>query len=260
MKHDNRIIDRSNDPRPDRVLEVKDLSVTYRTSSVFGKKTEFQAVKNVNFYIKPGEIMGLVGESGCGKSTLSRAILGMLDEAEITGEIIHHTKRPQMVFQDPFSSLNPSKTVGWIMEEPLRIFGKYSDIERKRRVIDMMHRVGLEKELATRKPNELSGGQKQRVSIGTALIRRPRLIIADEPVSALDVSIQGQILRLLLELREDLDLSYLFITHDLNVCYSLCDRVAVMYKGEIIEEGPVERVYNHPKQEYTKSLLEAALI
>ena len=260
MKHDNRIIDRSNDPKPDRVLEVKDLSVTYRTSSVFGKKTEFQAVKNVNFYIKPGEIMGLVGESGCGKSTLSRAILGMLDEAEITGEIIHHTKRPQMVFQDPFSSLNPSKTVGWIMEEPLRIYGKYSEFERKRRVVEMMHRVGLEKELANHKPNELSGGQKQRVSIGTALIRRPRLIIADEPVSALDVSIQGQILRLLLELREDLDLSYLFITHDLNVCYSLCDRVAVMYQGQIIEEGPVERVYNHPKQEYTKSLLEAAMI
>ena len=142
----------------------------------------------------------------------------------------------------------------------MRIFGKYDEKERKARVLDMMDRVGLERELIDRKPYELSGGQKQRVSIGVALIRRPRLIVADEPVSALDVSIQGQILRLLLELRDDLDLSYLFITHDLNVCYSICDRVAVMYNGQIVEEGPVERVYNDPQHEYTKTLLEAALI
>ena len=165
-----------------------------------------------------------------------------------------------MVFQDPFSSLNPSKTIGCIMEEPLRIFGKYSEKERKARVLDMIDRVGLERAHVNRKPNELSGGQKQRVSIGTALIRRPRFIIADEAVSALDVSIQGQILRLLLELRDDLDLSYLFITHDLNVCYSICDRVAVMYKGQIVEEGPVEDVYNNPQHEYTKKLLEASLL
>lgn len=259
MKHDNRIIDRSNE-QSDLVLELKDLSVTYKTSTIFGKKSQYNAVKHVNLSIRQGEIMGLVGESGCGKSTLSRAILGMLDDAEITGEIIHYTRRPQMVFQDPFSSLNPSKTVGWIMEEPLRIFGKYSEQERKARVLDMIDRVGLERAHVNRKPSELSGGQKQRVSIGTALIRRPRFIIADEAVSALDVSIQGQILRLLLELRDDLDLSYLFITHDLNVCYSICDRVAVMYNGEIVEEGLVEDVYNNPQHEYTKKLLEAALI
>ncbi len=259
MKHDTRIIDKSSEPS-DLVLDVRDLSVTYKTSSIFGKKTAFNAVKHVNLSIKQGEILGLVGESGCGKSTMSRAILGMLDDAEITGEIIHYTKRPQMVFQDPFSSLNPAKTVGWILEEPLRIFGKYSEAERKARVMDMIDRIGLERVHADRKPNELSGGQKQRVSIGTALIRRPRFIVADEPVSALDVSIQGQILRLLLELRDELDLSYLFITHDLNVCYSICDRVAVMYQGEIIEEGSVEEVYNHPKEDYTKSLLEAAML
>ena len=179
MKKDNRIIDKSTEAS-DLVLEVKDLSVTYKTSTVFGQKSTYQAVKDVNLTIKNGEILGLVGESGCGKSTMSKAILGMLDDAEITGEIIHYTRRPQMVFQDPFSSLNPAKTIGWIIEEPLRLFGKYDEKERKERVLDMMDRVGLERELATRKPAELSGGQKQRVSIATALIQRPRLIIADE--------------------------------------------------------------------------------
>jgi peptide/nickel transport system ATP-binding protein len=259
MKRDTRIIDKSNEPS-DLVLDVRDLSVTYRDSSIFGTKSTYQAVKHVNLSIKQGEIMGLVGESGCGKSTMSRTVLGMIEDADITGEIIHYTKRPQMVFQDPFSSLNPSKTIGWILEEPLRIFGKYGEAERKKRVLDMMDRVGLERELVNRKPSELSGVQKQRVSIGVALIRRPRFIVADEPVSALDVSIQGQILKLLLELRDELDLSYLFITHDLNVCYSICDRVAVMYKGEIVEEGPVEEVYNNPQHEYTKMLLEAAML
>ena len=259
MKRDTRIIDKSTEAS-DLVLEVKDLSVTYKTSTIFGQKSSFQAVKNVNFDIKNGEIMGLVGESGCGKSTMSKAILGMLDDAEITGEIIHYTRRPQMVFQDPFSSLNPAKTIGWILEEPLRLFGKYDEKERKERVLDMMDRVGLDRELADRKPAELSGGQKQRVSIATALIQRPRLIIADEPVSALDVSIQGQILKLLLQLRDELDLSYLFITHDLNVCYSICDRVVVMYKGEVVEQGTVEEVYQNPQHEYTKKLLDAALI
>ena len=259
MKHDNRLIDKSSEVS-DLVLDIKDLSVTYKTSSVFGTKSVYTAVNHVDLSIKQGEILGLVGESGCGKSTMSRAILGMLDDAEITGEIIHYTRRPQMVFQDPFSSLNPAKTIGWILEEPLRIFGKYDDQERKVRVLEMMDRVGLDRELINRKPHELSGGQKQRVSIGVALIRRPRFIVADEPVSALDVSIQGQILRLLLELRDELDLSYLFITHDLNVCYSICDRVAVMYKGQIVEEGPVEEIYNNPQHEYTKKLLEAAMI
>ena len=259
MKHNTCIIDKSTE-ESNLVLDIRNLSVTYKTSTIFGQKSTYQAVKNVSFNIKNGEIMGLVGESGCGKSTLSKAVLGMLDDADISGEIVHYTRRPQMVFQDPFSSLNPAKTIGWILEEPLRIFGKYDEKERKERVLDMMDRVGLDRELSDRRPAELSGGQKQRVSIATALIQRPRLIIADEPVSALDVSIQGQILKLLLQLRDELDLSYLFITHDLNVCYSICDRVVVMYKGEVVEQGLVEDVYQSPQHEYTKKLLDAALL
>ncbi len=240
-----------------RVLEVEHLSVVYRDAGIFGKRSSYQALTDVSFHVNHGEILGLVGESGCGKSTLSRAILGMLDTAEVTGEIRHFTPRPQMVFQDPFSSLNPAKTVGWILEEPLRVYGKYDPPERKRRVLDMLERVGLERDYARRKPGQLSGGQRQRVSIAAALIRRPRFIIADEPVSALDVTIQAQILDLLWDLRRDLDLSYLFISHDLNVIYSICDRVMVMEKGRIIEQGTVDEVYDHPREEYTKKLLNA---
>lgn len=243
-----------------RVLEVKDLNVTYNDTTIFGKKSIYHALHDVNIYLDNGEILGVVGESGCGKSTLAKAILGMLNRADLTGEIIHYTKRPQMVFQDPAGSINPARTVEWILEEPLKIFGKYNAEERKKRVYDMMDMVGLDRELAGRKPGEISGGQKQRVSIAAALIQRPRFIIADEPVSALDVSIQGQILKLLLDLRDELDLSYMFITHDLNVCYSICDRVVVMYKGEVVEEGFVENVYRNPKHEYTQKLLDAALI
>ena len=239
------------------VLEVEQLSVTYEDRGLFGKKTSFQALHDVSFEVRRGEILGLVGESGCGKSTLSRAILGMLDTAKVSGEIRHLTPRPQMVFQDPFGSLNPAKTVGWILEEPLRVYGKYDAPERRRRVLDMLERVGLSKSYASRRPGELSGGQRQRVSIAAALIRRPRFIIADEPVSALDVTIQAQILDLLWDLRHDLNLSYLFISHDLNVIYSICDRVMVMEKGRIIEQGTVDEVYDHPREEYTKKLLSA---
>ena len=241
------------------ILEVENLSVVYQDSSLFGKKSSFKALDNISFHVNQGEILGLVGESGCGKSTLSKAILGMLDTAEVTGKIQHYTKRPQMVFQDPYGSLNPAKTIGWILEEPLRIFGKYDAAERKRRVLDMLEKVGLDKDHATRKPSELSGGQRQRVSIATALIQRPRFILADEPVSALDVTIQAQILDLLCELKDDLELSYLFISHDLNVIYSICDRVMVMEKGRIIEQGTVEEVYNNPQHEYTKKLISSIL-
>ena len=163
------------------VLEVEKLSVVYQDRSLFGKRTSFQALTDVSFEVRRGEILGLVGESGCGKSTLSKAILGMLDTAKVSGEIRHFTPRPQMVFQDPFGSLNPSKTVGWILEEPLRVYGKYDAPGRKRRVLDMLERVGLERSYAKSRPGELSGGQRQRVSIAAALIRRPRFIIADEP-------------------------------------------------------------------------------
>lgn len=239
------------------VLEVKNLNVSYRDGSVFGKKRVSETLHDVSFCLREGEILGLVGESGCGKSTLSKAILGMLPKGCVSGEILHYSKRPQMVFQDPFGSLNPARSIGWILEEPLRIFGKYDEAERKRRVADMLERVGLGEEYAGRRPRELSGGQRQRVSIALALIQRPKLIIADEPVSALDVTIQKNILDLLWQLREDMGLSYLFISHDLNVVYSICDRVMVMEKGRIVEQGDVEEVYEHPRAEYTKKLLEA---
>ena len=239
----------------DLVLQVNHVDVVYDDNAgFFRKKPGFHAVKDVSFAIEQGEIMGLVGESGCGKSTLSKAILGM---QPYTGEITHFTKRPQMVFQDPYGSLNPAKTVGWIVEEPLRAYGKYDAPERKRRVMDMLERVGLGAEYADRRPRELSGGQRQRVGIAVALIQRPRFIIADEPVSALDVTIQAQILELLLELHRDLSLSYLFISHDLNVIYQICDRVMVMKSGRIIESGDVEEVFDHPKEDYTKKLLAA---
>ncbi len=239
----------------DLVLQVNHVDVVYDDNvGFFRKKPGYHAVKDVSFSIEQGEIMGLVGESGCGKSTLSKAILGM---QPYTGEILHYTKRPQMVFQDPYGSLNPAKTVGWIVEEPLRAYGKYDAPERKRRVMDMLERVGLGAEYADRRPRELSGGQRQRVGIAVALIQRPRFIIADEPVSALDVTIQAQILELLLELHRDLSLSYLFISHDLNVIYQICDRVMVMKSGRIIESGDVEEVFDHPKEDYTKKLLAA---
>ena len=156
----------------ERVLEVEHLTVRYTDGGVFGRRSVYEAVHDVSFYVNHGEIVGLVGESGCGKSTLSKAILGMLPAENVTGTVSHYTKRPQMVFQDPRSSLNPARTVGWILEEPLRIFGKYDGAERRRRVADMLERVGLEKGYVNQKPSQLSGGQRQRVAIALALIQR----------------------------------------------------------------------------------------
>ena len=238
------------------VLSVSHVSGGYHEGGRFRKGTYHEVLHDVTFDVRHGEILGLVGESGTGKSTLSRAILGMIKPDQ--GSITHYTKRPQMIFQDPYSSLNPAYTVGWIMEEPLRIYGKYDGPERKRRVREMLSRVELPEEVLTARPAELSGGQRQRVSIATALIQRPRFLIADEPVSALDVTIQAQILKLLKNLRDELDLSYLFISHDLNVVYQLCDRVLVMKSGRIVEQGTVDEIFDHPKEAYTKQLLAAA--
>ncbi len=240
------------------VLEVRNLNSYYTENrSVFGGKGKRkQVLKDVSFDIYEGEIVGLVGESGSGKTTLSRTILGLLKDYE--GEIIHHSQRPQMVFQDPFSSLNPAHTIGWILEEPLRIQGKLSAAQRKAAVVEMLEQVGLGAEYASRRPSELSGGQRQRVSIASAVITRPKLIIADEPVSALDVTIQAQILQLMVDLKKKFDLSCLFISHDLNVVYQICSRVLVMQSGVIVEQGKVDDIFANPQHEYTKQLLAAA--
>lgn len=233
------------------LLEVKHLNAYYRSR---GKRR--QVLHDVSFSIHEGEVLGLVGESGCGKTTLSRAILGI--NREIEGEILHHGGKPRMVFQDPASSLNPAWTVGKILEEPLRNAG-VSKEERRETAKEMLELVGLDADSYDRRPSALSGGQRQRVGIASAIIGSPKLVIADEPVSALDVTIQAQILELLMRLRRELNLSYLFISHDMDVIWQICDNVMVMENGRIVESGPRDRVFRDPQHPYTKKLLNAAL-
>lgn len=233
------------------VLEVKNVSASYHEG-----KMNREVLKNISFQVRENEILGLVGESGCGKSTLSKVLLGFVETD--SGTITHYTERPQMVFQDPYSSLNPRKKISWILEEPLRM-QKVPKAERKKRVLEMAERVGLTREQIDRYPGELSGGQRQRVSIGAALIQGSRFMIADEPVSALDVTIQKQIMELILQLQEELHLSILFISHDLNVIYQMCDRVMVMKEGQIVEQKETEELFSHPESEYTKELLKATM-
>ena len=238
------------------LLEIKQLNSFYRMGgNAFSKGRTIQVLKDVTVTLGQGEVLGLVGESGSGKSTLAKSILGM---TEYQGQIIHHSRRPQMVFQDPYSSLNPAFSIRRIVEEPLRIYGKYSPAECRWRAEEMLEDVGLGPEFHDRKPGQLSGGQRQRVSIATAMIVKPRLVILDEAVSALDVTIQDQILDLLMKLRREYDLSYLFISHDLNVIYQCCDRVIVMQHGQIVEENTVDGIFDHPVHPYTKQLLQAA--
>lgn len=242
----------------DNILMVKDLHVSYSRDAhgLFGKKQELDVLKGVSFSIRQGEVLGLVGESGCGKSTLCRALLGLIPRYE--GVIVHKAAHPQMVFQDPYSSLNPSRRVGWILEEPLRLNTRMNRKERREKVLAMLKRVGLEAEMADRYPRQLSGGQRQRVCIAESLMLEPGLLIADEPVSALDVTIQAQIIELLSRIQKEMGLAILFISHDMRVVYQISQRVMIMKDGQIVESGETEQVYFHPQHPYTKTLLEAA--
>ena len=266
----------------EKILQVKNLRVRFPMHGgvLLRKIAEVKAVDGVSFDLLKGETLGVVGESGCGKSTLGRAIINILRAmnygVEITGQILYQDNgqtidlaqlsrsdmRPyrsaiQMIFQDPYSSLNPRLTVRQIIEEPLRIHTRYSATERRAQVVDLLKKVGLSEDHANRYPHEFSGGQRQRIGIARALSTRPRIVIADEPVSALDVSIQAQVINLMQELQEEFDLSYIFIAHDLSVVRHISDRIAVMYLGNIVEIGPAEKVYRQPLHPYSRALLSA---
>ncbi len=248
----------------ENILEVKDLNVFYKegSNSLFSGKKKKPVVSEASFIMKRGETLGLVGESGCGKTSLSKAILGI--NKDIEGSVIHYSTRPQMIFQDPYSSLNPSKTIGWLLQEPLRVQSladktkAMTDKDREAAAYDMLHRVGMEDKYFYRRPSQLSGGQRQRISIGQALITRPGFVIADEPVSALDVTIQAQIMELMRSFQEEMKLSFLFISHDINVVYQMSDRIMVMKEGRIVEIGATKEVFDNPKEEYTRQLLREA--
>ena len=212
----------------EKVLELKAVNAFYKE----GKRKK-QVLEDITFALYEGEIVGLVGESGSGKSTLCKCVLGLLREYE--GEIIHYTEYPQMIFQDPFGSLNPKKTIGWILEEPLKCRGGYTKEERRKRAEEMLMQVHLPQEFYRRYPRELSGGQRQRVSIALALITGTRFILADEPLSALDVTVQAQIIELLKELQKKEKICYLFVSHDLDVVSMLCSRVLFL-KDRKVEE------------------------
>jgi len=231
------------------------------------------AVDDVTFSVREGETLGLVGESGCGKSTLGRTVLRLLDptsgDVKFRGRSIAKLRRRelrpvrremQMVFQDPYASLNPRKRVGSIIAAPLQIHGVGDKKERRKQVQDLLQTVGLSPEHYNRFPHEFSGGQRQRIGVARALALRPKLIVADEPVSALDVSIQSQMLNLLDDLQEEFNLTYIFIAHDLGVVRHVSDRIAVMYLGKLVELSPAEELYERPIMPYTEALLSAVPI
>jgi oligopeptide transport system ATP-binding protein len=265
------------------LLEVKDLKVHFPVYAgiIQRKIAVVKAVDGVSFTIFRGETVGMVGESGCGKTTVGRTLINitkiMSPDVEITGEILYHMPdgsvvdfvklsknemRPyrskiQMIFQDPYSSLNPRMTVSQIIEEPLSIHTKMTKGEMKERVAWLLDKVGLQPEQAGRYPHEFSGGQRQRIGIARALATNPDLIICDEPVSALDVSIQAQVINLMQDLQDEFGVSFLFIAHDLSVVEHISTRIAVMYLGHIVEYGSNEQVYFEPKHPYSQALLSA---
>jgi peptide/nickel transport system ATP-binding protein len=251
-------------------IEVKGVRKTFRVKGgMTGKDSHVVAVDDVSFAVPQGGVLGVVGESGCGKSTLARLILGLMPpssgEITVEGQKVLEMDRKararliQPVFQDPFSSLNPLTKIRDIVAMPLVAQGSFGRAEIAKKVEEMLERVGLSKEQGTRLPSELSGGQRQRVAIARALVLRPRIVVCDEPTSALDVSVQAQILNLLSELRRDLGLTYLFISHNLAVVEHVASEVAVMYLGRFVERQPVETLFAAPEHPYTKALLASVL-
>jgi len=256
----------------ENLLTVNDLKVHFPIKKgLFSKTVGYvYAVDGVSFALKKGETIGLVGESGCGKTTTGLAILKLIestggkiifqekDISQLTKQQLRTLKKEmQIIFQDPYSSLNPRMTVNQIINDPMEIHGVFPGSERKERIAYLLKKVGLTPEQGRRYPHEFSGGQRQRIGIARALALNPRLIIGDEPVSALDVSIQAQIINLLIELQGEFDLSYIIIAHDLAVVEHICDRIAVMYLGKIVEMTSYKNLYTHAKHPYTQALLSA---
>ncbi|MGG0670914.1 ABC transporter ATP-binding protein [Sporosarcina koreensis] len=254
------------------LLTVNDLKIHYPIRGGFFRKVvdHVRAVDGISFELQPGETYGLVGESGCGKTTSGRALIGL--NKATSGEMLfegkdlaklsrserrNYTKDIQMIFQDPYSSLNGRKNVLNIIAEPLRNFERLSAKEELLRVQELVARVGLSPESIYKYPHQFSGGQRQRIGIARALALNPKLIIADEPVSALDVSVQAQVLNFMQEIQEEFNLTYLFISHDLGIIQHMCDRIGIMYRGRFVEEGTADEIYNNPQHVYTKRLIAA---
>lgn len=258
-------------------LEVQHLKKYFTGSNKLFMKGKEQpvvkAVDDVSFTIRQGETFGIVGESGCGKSTLGRTVIRLLEPTE--GKVFYKgmdlqslnreemrlmRKELQIIFQDPYSSLNPRMTVKDLIKAPLDIFSTESEEEKTNHVLNIMKKVGLDEENLNKYPHEFSGGQRQRIGIARALILNPKFIFCDEPVSALDVSIRAQVLNLMKDIQKEFDLTYMFISHDLSVVHFLCDRIAVMYLGRVVEIASKEDLYDHPKHPYTQALLSAILV